>query len=435
LALSLGYGLVWIDTCCINKGSTTELAEAINSMYRWYAKASICIAYLEDVGEGRRPLKDSEWFERGWTLQELIAPRSVRFFDYEWRLLGDKIEILDLLATITRVPVGVLSGATSPRTCSIAQRMSWAAGRRTTRVEDRAYSLLGLFGVSIPMIYGEQESAFIRLQEEIIKKSADESIFCWNLEPSTTCAGLLAPSPDAFETCGGLADRKGSRGFSMDNLGFRVELQTALYGMSMYLALLSVSELSLQCGIFLARYTRNGQYVRVKDLEGKSMIKRFEEHTDRNHFRWQVLRAPQEPTEKPLSKIFPRFRLQTLRIGGSTVTNPVTYSKEGNLENHIILPNGVHDGLAGIVVTPPVKDQTKALAKIYVIGFWFDIAFDPHYSFTTVTGMKSVRFSNNAANWNQVDPEDWERLPDHFKEMGERKQYAHRSKSKELDLG
>lgn len=179
LAASLGYRYGWDDTCCINKGDASELAEAIHSMYRWYQTSSICIVYLEDIPE--KGMLDSGWFDRGWTLQELIGPKAASFYDRDWNCMGTKIELLGELSGKTGIPENVLSHASNPATCSIAQRMSWAAKRETTRIEDRAYSLLGLFNVSLPQIYGEREKAFLRLQRAIIQQSKDESIFAWSM--------------------------------------------------------------------------------------------------------------------------------------------------------------------------------------------------------------------------------------------------------------
>jgi hypothetical protein len=170
-------------------------------------------------------MEESEWFERGWTLQELIAPINVSFYNHEWILIGTKDRLLTLLSTTTGVPESVLSGAANLNTCSIAQRMSWAAKRKTERVEDSAYSLMGLFDVSLPMMYGEREKAFLRLQEEIIRKSDDESIFAWSLGlsyPPNDYSGLLAPSPTPFFHCNQVIGTPGSLGFSIKNVGLSI---------------------------------------------------------------------------------------------------------------------------------------------------------------------------------------------------------------------
>ncbi|TFK89155.1 HET-domain-containing protein [Polyporus arcularius HHB13444] len=224
LARRHGYRWVWIDSCCIDKSSSEELSEAINSMYDWYAAADICFAFLDDVGDDHDPrLKDSRfrrsrWFTRGWTLQELIAPAVIVFVSQTWRLIGTKADLGDLVEEITGVDRAILTHARPLDSVSVARRMSWAAKRNTTREEDRAYSLMGIFGVNMPTIYGEGANAFIRLQEEILKHVPDQSIFLWgpilhddevlyrNLDPERTnddsrywqSRNLFAWSPDAF---------------------------------------------------------------------------------------------------------------------------------------------------------------------------------------------------------------------------------------------
>ncbi|KAI6013259.1 heterokaryon incompatibility protein-domain-containing protein, partial [Pisolithus marmoratus] len=186
-----GYSWLWIDTCCIDKRSSAELSEAINSMYRWYRNAQRCYVYLGDVDESAFPTEQDfskfnksngwpEWFSRGWTLQELIAPQEVEFFNKNWVSIGTKQDMTSTLEDITRIPSEVLrEGQVVRWYSSVVQIMSWAADRKTTRVEDRAYSLLGLFDVNMPMLYGEGSKAFQRLQLEIIRVSSDHSIFAW----------------------------------------------------------------------------------------------------------------------------------------------------------------------------------------------------------------------------------------------------------------
>jgi hypothetical protein len=174
----------WVDTCCIDKSNSTELSEAINSMFRWYCNAAKCYVYLSDVS---RPAFDidnkfnqlpwdpafrkSRWFTRGWTLQELIAPASVEFFSKTWEQIGTKISLEQQVHEITGIPVKALRGSLLSD-FSITERMSWAGRRQTTREEDKAYSLLGIFNVYMPLIYGEgREKALKRLREEIDRSS------------------------------------------------------------------------------------------------------------------------------------------------------------------------------------------------------------------------------------------------------------------------
>jgi hypothetical protein len=173
-----GLQYFWVDTCCIDKSSSAELTEAINSMFRWYREAKKCYVYLSDVlrtGVNTNNLawdsafRESKWFTRGWTLQELIAPTSVQFFSKEGELLGDRLTLERHICEITGIPVAALRGALLSG-FSITERMSWARRRKTTHEEDQAYSLLGIFNVNIPLIYGEKrEMAMKRLEEEIDK--------------------------------------------------------------------------------------------------------------------------------------------------------------------------------------------------------------------------------------------------------------------------
>jgi hypothetical protein len=179
-----GLQYFWIDTCCIDKSSSAELQEAINSMFRWYRDAAKCYVYLADVSRpalgtnvksSQLPwelsVRKSRWFTRGWTLQELVAPAIVEFFSEEGEQLGNKKSLERHIHEVTGIPVKALRG--SPLSdFSIPERMLWAEKRETTRKEDKAYSLLGIFHVYMPLIYGEgRENAFKRLWEEMDKAS------------------------------------------------------------------------------------------------------------------------------------------------------------------------------------------------------------------------------------------------------------------------
>jgi len=200
-ALRDGLSHVWVDTCCIDKSSSAELSEAINSMFRWYQGAAICYALLDDVTRGPAELAETEpdpnphprrgpsatkrsrirWFTRGWTLQELLAPSYIRFFGRGWTKLGTKHDLVDYLVQVTGISQEYLHGEPLA-SASVAERMSWASQRDTTRPEDMAYSLMGIFDVNMPLLYGEgAERAFSRLQEQIIKTTDDQSILAWGL--------------------------------------------------------------------------------------------------------------------------------------------------------------------------------------------------------------------------------------------------------------
>ncbi|KAJ2894836.1 hypothetical protein MKZ38_007186 [Zalerion maritima] len=261
LAKERGLSRIWIDTCCIDKTSSAELSEAINSMYRWYQEAQECYAYLTDVerkdeeeldggnhsdgnpdnNQHRKVAKgfaNSRWFMRGWTLQELIAPQTVYFYDKHWLLLGSKSGTRGMpsfLSRLTGVDRGVLAGHMQPSDLSVASRMRWVADRRTTRTEDLAYCLMGIFDVNMPLLYGEGAKSFTRLQEEILKVTDDQSIFAWAIPDSGNggkeeICGLLAKHPKQFKDIRSMNPLPPLLGresvpSSFTNQGLRVQLQ------------------------------------------------------------------------------------------------------------------------------------------------------------------------------------------------------------------
>ncbi|KAI1419197.1 heterokaryon incompatibility protein-domain-containing protein [Xylaria sp. FL1777] len=227
-----GLAYVWIDTCCIDKRSSAELSEAINSMYRWYENATLCYAYLADVedvqSEGMMSFKRSRYWTRGWTLQELIAPNILIFFSSGWIRIGTRLDLRQAVGQATSIPKQVLRFR-NISDYSVSQKMSWASRRHTTRIEDEAYCLLGLFGVSMPLLYGEGRRAFRRLQEEIIRELDDESIFAWQ---GGTDHGLLASCPAQFTFSHSIqrsiehpiGDTTGGLSFAITNRGVRITL-------------------------------------------------------------------------------------------------------------------------------------------------------------------------------------------------------------------
>ncbi|KAK3356831.1 hypothetical protein B0T25DRAFT_566160 [Lasiosphaeria hispida] len=216
-----GLAYAWMDTCCIDKRDVVELGEAINSMFRWYREASVCYAYLSDVPADDNPkaldskFRASRWFQRGWTLQELLAPESLSFYSSDWEPLGTKINLSTIIEGITGIPRLVLRGVVQLQSTSVAQRMSWAANRKTKRKEDMAYSLQGIFSITMSMIYGEgEQKAFFRLQEEIMKDTPDHSILAWGLgdgplpaDYPTTPGRILAATPADFANSGHIVSR------------------------------------------------------------------------------------------------------------------------------------------------------------------------------------------------------------------------------------
>ncbi|KAK7455302.1 hypothetical protein VKT23_011175 [Stygiomarasmius scandens] len=208
---------IWIDSCCINKESSAELSEAINSMYQYYLDSEVCYVYLSDVPqEGtshdlESAFRHSKWFTRGWTLQELLAPAFAVFLTQSWTELGTKWSLRHAISSITSIPPGVLEDG---HVCkySIAQRMSWAAQRKTTRPEDQAYCLMGIFDINMPPIYGEG------------------SYLVWTAAPEETePRGLLARSPYEFRASGGVQfNPRRTTGtdtsFSFNNNGLQIHL-------------------------------------------------------------------------------------------------------------------------------------------------------------------------------------------------------------------
>ncbi|KAG7284324.1 hypothetical protein NEMBOFW57_010696 [Staphylotrichum longicolle] len=218
----------WVDTCCIDKSSSAELSESINSMFRWYKRARKCYAFLGDVDEApvldskaapaaveqdnpSRPalvpdnlglfcvqmqLSRSRWWKRGWTLQELIAPYNVEFYNCRWEFLTSKRANKRFISATFAIPEPILDHSDSLSSVCVADRIAWAAGRKTTREEDMAYSLLGILGVNMPLLYGEGgRRAFVRLQEQTIAASEDYTLFLWG--HSTYRQFLVAESAEA----------------------------------------------------------------------------------------------------------------------------------------------------------------------------------------------------------------------------------------------
>ncbi|KAI0105731.1 HET domain protein [Nemania sp. FL0031] len=232
LARRDGIRYVWVDTCCIDKTSSAELTEAINSMYNWYRDAKVCYAWLADLPPAAEEpiesaLRNCRWFTRGWTLQELLAPSRVEFYDRGWSFRGTKKDLKDLVADASQIGTEVLENPENIYRLPIAQRMSWAARRQTTRLEDMAYCLIGIFEVNMPMLYGEGPRAFLRLQEEIVKDTNDLSIFAWKTASTAqqTYHGVFARSPADFRDCGQLQlidQTISSPEFSLGNKGLRI---------------------------------------------------------------------------------------------------------------------------------------------------------------------------------------------------------------------
>lgn len=228
LAATRGFDWAWIDTCCIDKRSSAELSEAINAMYKWYERSGECYVHLSDVEYSSHELplergneekfRTSSWFTRGWTLQELLAPQKskVVFFDANWNEIGGLPQLASAVSEVTRIEESCmgfkqsysskepLAALTPCADTSVAKRMSWVSRRQTSREEDMAYCLLGLFDVNMPLIYGEgAKKAFQRLQIEIMRNNDDESLFAWT--SSQELSGMLAASPSLFAHSGNIS--------------------------------------------------------------------------------------------------------------------------------------------------------------------------------------------------------------------------------------
>ena len=287
-AASHKYKYIWLDTCCIDQKNPVELTRAINSMYRWYAEAERCFVYLYDydLKDKPRDLTVSKWFTRGWTLQELIAPKAVEFFDKNWERIGliakgqetrsDKDEkLLEKVVSRTGIDREVLLHQRLVSSVSIARRMSWFCDRETTEPEDSAYCLLGLFEVSMPTIPGEGlASAFRRLQEEIMKNSDDHSLFAWKLPMSISAAtsGLLAPSPQCFAGSGHFVHLPNSNNpnpFQMTNKGLSIDIYLLQLQDGTFVATLDCTDGSdARLSIFLKRSSSTvQQFSRIRSHE------------------------------------------------------------------------------------------------------------------------------------------------------------------------
>jgi hypothetical protein len=277
----------WIDTCCIDKTSSAALSEAINSMFKWYAESFICFTYLSDLSvydlEHNKSgitagFLNSRWFTRGWTLQELIAPEIIYFYDSDWKFLGTKDFFRREISSLTGIDIEVLQNSKLLPTIPVGRRMSWASKRKTTRVEDIAYCLLGIFDVNMPMIYGEGTKAFFRLQEEIMKNVNDLSLFAWTAQDEARhdrqptninhyregIRGILARSPAEFMGCRNLRNfsfyTSSNDEFSMTNKGLKMHKVLSVGPDEDYV-------LGLECTVSLENGNKRQLGVRLKKTE------------------------------------------------------------------------------------------------------------------------------------------------------------------------
>ncbi|KAL8851807.1 MAG: hypothetical protein Q9221_003321 [Calogaya cf. arnoldii] len=372
LALKNNLEYVWVDTCCINKESSAELSESINSMFRWYEGAAVCYAFLSDVdieaagaGSVEAEIQRSVWFDRGWTLQELLAPNELGFYDRSWKPIGTKRGLAHVLQQRTGIGVAALLGMPLSE-YSIAHRMSWASQRTTTRIEDLAYCLLGIFDVNMPLLYGEGNKAFIRFQEEIIKRYDDHSIFAWPLQRddvyirvreyagksrirrrSDFPTGLLATSPASFADCGKIQSLSLSQShptYSMTNRGLSCRLLAKPFMTDTYLVRLDCTDegepgsrpaqrdTQTYIGIFLRRLREDDQFARVI-VEGQSVACIEAEYWDMRLPNWAL-----SQTDLDMKKRSPKTILFNVRhdlpLEGWNIAHSLRHCNGFGIETH-----------------------------------------------------------------------------------------------------
>ncbi|KAL6412042.1 hypothetical protein AUP68_04422 [Ilyonectria robusta] len=264
-----GLDYLWVDTNCIDKSSSAELTEAINSMFSWYRNALVCYAYLEDVPE--KSFENSRWFTRGWTLQELLAPNIVEFYDDGWTMLGTKKNLATKISKVTGIEMKYLVERRDFTHVSVATRMNWISHRETTLEEDMAYCMLGIFDINMPLLYGEGRKAFMRLQEEIIRVSDDHTIFCWTWDKGIpeSYGTILSPSPLAFSNSTEYKLLRVPRRripYSITNVGLSIRLPI-LRAWSYHLAILEAYQDGARASIALKGFLDVGRFHRMEDLE------------------------------------------------------------------------------------------------------------------------------------------------------------------------
>ncbi|KAF4963735.1 hypothetical protein FSARC_8283 [Fusarium sarcochroum] len=269
-AMKDGIAWAWIDTCCIDKKDSAELSEAINSMYAWYRESAVCYTILDDVPPRSPSFPDVEfrtarWFTRGWCLQELLAPRKVEFYASDWSELGTKWSLSNTIKEITGIPHDALCHDRPLSDFPAAERMSWASNRKTSRSEDVAYCLLGIFDVNMPLMYGEGKKSFTRLQMEILKEKEDYSLLLHKGDLRGTYGrhipggSALALSPDQF-------DQLAFTTLSYESYNYR-----SLYA-------ISSSQLRLPTRIAREMMARNAPYMTSKGLRIQLLTLRAEQY-------------------------------------------------------------------------------------------------------------------------------------------------------------
>ncbi|KAF8228702.1 HET-domain-containing protein [Tricholoma matsutake] len=391
-ALKDEFKYIWIDTCCINKESSSELSEAINSMYAWYQNSQVCYAYLVDVPDEADPgcenslFTKSRWFTRGWTLQELLAPSSLIFYGRDWKEIGTKASLQEVISVITGVDRSVLLSNHSGE-ISIAKRMSWASKRETTREEDRAYSLMGIFGINMPTLYGEGGNAFIRLQHEITKLSDDHTIFAWRGPSHGQESGLLAHSPAEFIHSADVMEVDSKQAqtskYSMTNKGLSISLplKPVENEKDVFLAILNCQLRNRgPLAIYLKR--KEAQYVRVHPerleigyLDGTTLTKVYVKEKDparfnvshrmqpRAQYTFSIVTSIPPEAEFAISEALPSDFWSTkngtklLSMGGSGTSGLLMFRNRTSGEEFAVML-GVHNYIVWTDVVTNFGDET-----------------------------------------------------------------------------
>ncbi|KAG2136886.1 hypothetical protein BD769DRAFT_1664433 [Suillus cothurnatus] len=194
LARHAGYHWAWVDTCCIDQNNHVELQKSLTSTFAWYHHSALTVVYLSDVPPSAKSgaLAKSEWNTRGWTVPEFLAPKAVLFYQQDWTLYLDdhspnhkeSVKIMDELEDATGIDAHALV-AFQPGMKDARQKLQWVSTRVTTVPEDIAYSLFGIFGIHLPILYGENaQNALRRLLQEIVARSGDITPLDWVGQPS-----------------------------------------------------------------------------------------------------------------------------------------------------------------------------------------------------------------------------------------------------------
>ncbi|KAH7122173.1 hypothetical protein B0J13DRAFT_567072 [Dactylonectria estremocensis] len=203
---AFGVDMLWVDSLSIDRTSSTEHSAAINSMFQIFQGAEICLVHLGDIDASKSSLENigeqirqSRWTKQIWMLQELIASEDLQFYDTNWDPIGTKKSLLPTLSRLLSIDEAVLEDSKYLSEFPVGRRMSWASQLSTARPEDLAYSLLGIFGVQLTVLYGEgARAAFIRLQEEISKNTDDITLFAWKSVDAQEYRGIFAHFPSEY---------------------------------------------------------------------------------------------------------------------------------------------------------------------------------------------------------------------------------------------